>query len=82
VKRPRGSKQADALQAAILDLLGDFDRDCTGRGLSAQLIDAHISAILIDVLHMVVTERETLSAETLIDATTEILHDSGPAYDH
>ena len=66
MRRPRGSKLADALQIAIMDLIGNFDEDCAEKGLSARLIDAHISAILINLLHLVVAERETYSAKDLI----------------
>ena len=65
-KKTPGDKQARKLQEDIFDLISDFDEDCTERGLRRRLIDAHIAAILINLLCVMAAHRETLTSEQLI----------------
>ena len=74
MKNLRGSKQAKKLEEDILDLIGEFDEECTERGLPERMIDAHLSAIFINLLCLVVTERKTFSAKQLVDVTRKELH--------
>ena len=75
MRKIRGTRQAQDLQAAILELIGDFDEELTNKGLSRRLVDAHVAAILIDILQLIVVERETFSSDDLTIVFEETLRE-------
>jgi hypothetical protein len=79
-RRLRGSRRADELERAIVNLFGDFEEDLIGKGISRHRVDAHIAAILIDLLRLIVTERETYSGRGLAKVVGEALREG--QYEH
>ena len=75
-RRLRGSRRADDLHEAILDLLGEFEEELAEKGLSGRQIDAHIAATLINLLRLIVVERETYSAGQLSKVVKKTLQEA------